>query len=64
MVDDIEVNRNETRCTVRIASARNTIRNCVVKHFSEFDYVVMADLEGLNRNITRKAVESCWTIGY
>ena len=64
MVDDFEVNKNENRRTVRIASARNAIKNYVTKNFSEFDYVVMADLDGLNRNITRKAVESCWTIGY
>ena len=64
MVDDFEVNKNENRRTVRIASARNAIKNYVTKNFSEFDYVVMADLDGVNRNITRKAVESCWTIGY
>jgi hypothetical protein len=64
MVDDLEIVKNENRRTVRIASARNTIKNYVTCNFSNFDFVVMADLDGVNRNISKKAVESCWTIGY
>ena len=64
LIDDLEVDKYENRRTVRIASARNAIKNFVVSNFPESDFVVMADLDGVNRDITRKSIESCWTIGY
>lgn len=64
LVDDLEISEHETRRSVRIASARNAIKNYIMCNFSDFDFVVMADLDGVNRDITQKSIESCWTIGY
>ena len=46
--------------TVRIAAARNRLKAEVMKHFSNFHYVAMADLDGVNQDLTKRRVESCW----
>ena len=57
---DSGINVQEKRRTVRIASARNRIVYEVQNTYSDFDYVVVADMDGVNRNLTSKAVLSCW----
>jgi hypothetical protein len=62
-IQDDQIDQTEIRRTVRIASARNQLKNNIGKNFDNFDYVVMMDLDGVNRNLTRASVESCWTHG-
>jgi hypothetical protein len=62
-IQDDQIDQTEMRRTVRIASARNQLKNNIGKNFDNFDYVVMMDLDGVNRNLTRASVESCWTHG-
>lgn len=59
-IQDDQIDKMEIRRTVRIASARNRLKNNIEKNFYNFDYVVMMDLDGVNRNLTRATVESCW----
>jgi glycosyltransferase involved in cell wall biosynthesis len=51
----------EARRTLRIASARNMLKQHIQDNFSHFDYVAMMDLDGVNRNLTRKAFLSPWS---
>jgi glycosyltransferase involved in cell wall biosynthesis len=46
--------------TVRIASARNLIQQFIKAKSADYDYVVMMDLDGINRSLNRKSVVSCW----
>ena len=62
-IHDDQIDKTELRRTVRIASARNRLKNYIEKNFDNYDYVVMMDLDGVNRNLTRANVESCWTQG-
>ena len=39
------------------------MKNYIEKNFDNYDYVVMMDLDGVNRNLTRVNVESCWKQG-
>jgi hypothetical protein len=50
------------RRTERIAFCRNLYVKEIRKHpaYQDIDYVVVADLDGLNTHITQKAFESCW----
>ena len=57
--DDL-INKAESRRTVRIASARTQIQSRIAKEFSNFDYVAMVDLDGVNRDLTLNAVNSIW----
>ena len=57
---DIKVSLEETLRAVRIASARNSLQDKVKEKYSTFDYVVMADMDGVNRDLTQKSVDSCW----
>jgi hypothetical protein len=57
---DETVDIEEARRTVRIASARSSIQQWVRQQDSRFDYIVMADMDGVNNDLTRKAIESCW----
>ncbi len=59
-LQDGQIDEREFRRTVRIASARNQLQETIKKNFENFDYVVMMDLDGVNRNLTRENVESCW----
>lgn len=59
---DLEVSKDEYRRTARIASARNQVLEKVREEYPDIDYVVMADLDGVNRNLTAKAVRSCWEL--
>jgi len=47
--------------TERIASARNQNLEYVRKNFPDCDYIVVADVDGVNKDLTEKAVLSCWT---
>lgn len=57
---DDKVSPRETRRTVRIASARSSIQQWIRNQSREFDFVVMADMDGVNRDLTKEAIESCW----
>lgn len=46
--------------TARIAHCRNHILDFVKQSGSEFDYVMLADMDGLNASLTRMSVEDCW----
>lgn len=59
---DSEIQKSEKRRTVRIASARNQIMSRVESEYKDIDFVVMADLDGVNRDLTAKAVRSCWDL--
>ena len=50
--------------TERLALARNRILEEVRNNpkYASVDYVVMADLDGINRSITRKKIEACWEL--
>jgi hypothetical protein len=54
------IQKSESRRTVRIASARNQLLNHASVTFQKYDYVAMMDLDGVNRDLTKKSVESCW----
>jgi hypothetical protein len=47
----------------RISFCRNALMDKVKSIAKEIDYVLVADLDGVNRNISREAIESCWTRG-
>lgn len=59
---DLKISNDENRRTARIASARNQVLEKVREKYSDIDYVVMADLDGVNRDLTAKAVRSCWEL--
>ena len=50
--------------TERLALARNRILEEVRNNpkYASVDYVVMADLDGINRSITREKIEACWEL--
>jgi hypothetical protein len=50
--------------TERLAFARNRILEEVRNNpkYASVDYVVMADLDGINRSITREKIEACWEL--
>lgn len=52
------------RRTERLALARNRILEEVRNNpkYASVDYVVMADLDGINRSITREKIEACWEL--
>jgi hypothetical protein len=57
---DNKVSLEESLRAVRIASARNSLQDRVKEKYSTFDYVVMADMDGVNRDLTQESVDSCW----
>lgn len=59
-IQDGQIDERESRRTVRIASARNQLQETIKKNFENFDYVVMMDLDGVNRDLAKENVESCW----
>jgi glycosyltransferase involved in cell wall biosynthesis len=59
---DSNISMKEHRRTVRIASARNEIVKKIRTSYPEIDYVVMADLDGVNRDLNSRAIQSCWQI--
>jgi hypothetical protein len=59
-IQDDQIDEGESRRTVRIASARNRLRETIKENFANYDFVVMMDLDGVNRDLSRKNVESCW----
>lgn len=59
---DSDISENENRRTVRIASARNQLLNYVNTHGEKYDFIMMADLDGVNRDLRRQAIESCWAM--
>ena len=50
--------------TVRLAHCRNEYLSAFVNHpdYRQFDFLVVADLDGVNRHITKESVASCWSI--
>jgi len=52
------------RRTERLAFARNRILEEVRNNpkYASVEYVVMADLDGINRSITREKIEACWEL--
>ena len=58
---DDSTSATDDRRTVRIASARNELIKRVRADFFDFDLVVMVDLDGVNRDLTRKQVLSVFT---
>ena len=50
--------------TERLAFARNHILEEVRSNplYANVDFIVMADLDGINRSITREKIESCWNL--
>ncbi|MBU3583490.1 glycosyltransferase family 2 protein [Polynucleobacter sp. 15G-AUS-farblos] len=52
------------RRTERLAFARNRILDELRNNpkYAAVDYVVMADLDGINRSITREKFEACWEL--
>lgn len=44
----------------RISFCRNKLLKSAQEYAEEVDYVVVADLDGVNSQLTRKAIESCW----
>lgn len=50
--------------TERLAFARNYILDELRNNpkYASVDYVVMADLDGVNRSITREKIEACWNL--
>lgn len=59
-IHDEAIEKDEIRRTVRIASARNELQSVIRRSYSNFDYVAMLDLDGVNRDLTQKAVDSIW----
>lgn len=59
-IQDELIETSELRRTVRIASARNQLQKTIKEKFIDFDYVAMMDLDGVNRDLTKENVESCW----
>ena len=57
----LEIDRTSGR-TSNMANARNTYLEYLRKDFkySEYDYVVIADFNNLNKKLDRPAVDSCW----
>jgi hypothetical protein len=51
--------------TERIAKCRNHYLNELRnnKKYSDYDFIVVADLDGVNSELTKSAVQSCWEIG-
>ena len=60
VLEDTRIDREETKRTVRIASARNTLAAFVRERANDFDFVVVADIDGVNRDLTCFSVETCW----
>jgi hypothetical protein len=58
---DTKVALNEESRTVRIASARNLLQDAVRERYSNYDYVVIADMDGVNKDLTNSVVNSCWS---
>lgn len=50
--------------TARLAHCRNEYLTAFLNEaaYRGFDYLVVADLDGVNRHLTRSAVESCWSV--
>ncbi|MBU3623767.1 glycosyltransferase family A protein [Polynucleobacter sp. AP-Latsch-80-C2] len=50
--------------TDRLACARNCILDELTNNllYANVEYVIMADLDGINRSITREKIESCWDL--
>lgn len=56
-----DLRNNMAQRTERLAHCRNQIVNFVVHHKEkDFDYVVIADLDGVNTSLTKGGIESCW----
>ena len=53
-------NKNQTR-TERISLARNKAKDYAAKMSESLDYVVVADLDGVNSGLTRSSVISNWS---
>jgi len=50
--------------TARLALARNRILEEVQNNpeYANVDFIAMADLDGINRDISREKIESCWNL--
>lgn len=46
--------------SIRISQARNAAADMARDSAEEFDYVMVADLDNVNRDITATRIESCW----
>jgi hypothetical protein len=48
--------------TERIAFCRNLLRATIERHEPDCDYVLVADLDGVNDTVTVSGLESCWQV--
>lgn len=48
--------------TERIAFCRNLLRETVERDGAGYDYVLVADLDGVNDTVTAAGLESCWQV--
>lgn len=46
--------------TERIAHCRNTALDTIAADYGDVDYVILSDMDDLNRKLTREGVLSCW----
>lgn len=61
---DKSISLSENRRTVRIASARNQLLQHIRENLSDFDYVAMVDLDGVNRDLRDKQIRSVFEIDF
>ena len=47
--------------TARLAHCRNHLRDLIESDYAHVDYVVLADLDGVNLGVERAAIESAWS---
>jgi len=59
-IHDQKIEKNETRRTVRISSSRSELQSEIRQQYNDFDYVAMLDLDGVNRDLSKNAVDSIW----
>jgi hypothetical protein len=59
-IQDNLKSENEVFRTAKIASARMRIQEFVKQRQTNYDYIVVMDIDGVNRSLNRKSVISCW----
>ncbi len=60
ILDPPQSSKSHDLRTARIAAAREAIRKRVSDAYSEFDLVVMADMDGVNRSLNSSIVDTIW----
>ena len=59
-IQDSLVCENELFRTEKIASARTRIQEFVKQRQTKYDYIVVMDIDGVNRSLNHKSIISCW----